>query len=434
MIVAISQFRIANGLEAVVAAAFAQRCGLVDSQPGFLGLEVFTAFKDDALFYLITRWADELSFESWHNSQAHRDSRQAMPRGIKLDKAHTRLLVMNRIASGARAGGLEPIVADSTPFIAEFLRGAKATFFVEASADGALRAWNAAAADCFGAAQDSLIGASLWECFPEDEAECLRRRVASGERRPQERFTLKLRGAEQTFHCQLDLRPDGFVLLGEYAANQDDSLYEEMTRINNEVVELSRESARKGQALARALTELGEKNRALEQAYQRITELARTDALTEIFNRRYFDQLLATEMSRARRQGSPLVAMMVDLDHFKSVNDRYGHGVGDAVLVAAAAALKGSSRAHDIVARYGGEEFVVILPGTRIDDGVECAERLRSALAELKVTSYPHQLTASLGVAMLTQNDDSYSLLTRADEALYRAKQGGRNRVEAEPS
>jgi diguanylate cyclase (GGDEF)-like protein len=417
-----------------VAEAFAHRVGLVDREPGFLGLEVYTDAKDEALFYLVTRWTDAASFDAWHHSEAHRQSHRGMPRGIKLDKAQTQLFVMNRIASGARAGGLEPVIADAAPFIAEFLHGAKSVFVVVASADGAIQSWNPVAAGLIGTGKADPHGVSLWKCLEDEEAERLRHRVASAERRPQERFALKLRGAAQAFECTLDLRPGGFLLLGERVAGAHDATLDDLTRINNEVVEISRESARKGQALARAHAALEEKNAALTEANRRITELSRTDPMTGVFNRRYFDEALATEIGRARRKGAALSAVMVDLDHFKSVNDRYGHGVGDAVLIAAAAALKACNRPYDIVARYGGEEFVLLLPDTALADGAECAERLRGAVAALAVAGYPHTITASLGVATLAAGEEGDALLGRADRALYRAKESGRNRVEMDPA
>lgn len=325
MILAISRFRIGNGTQAAVAAAFAQRVGLVDSQPGFLGMEVFTDAGDDATFNLVTRWSDQASFETWHRSDAHRESHRAMPRGIKLDKAQTRLYVMNRIPSGTRAGG-----------------------------------------------PDSAVG--------------------------------------------------------------DAALLEDMTRINNELVEISRESARRGEALARALAALEEKNAALERAHEHIVELSRTDSMTGLLNRRHFDETFSVEVDRARRQGTGLCAMMVDLDHFKSVNDRYGHGMGDRVLIAAAAALKAQSRPYDVVARYGGEEFIVLLPDTTLDGARACAERMRSAIAALAVEGYPHPITASLGVAALAEGEARHQLQSRTDAALYRAKDGGRNRVATDPA
>jgi diguanylate cyclase (GGDEF)-like protein len=431
MICAISRFRIANGTEAVVAEAFAHRVGLVDAQPGFLGLEVFTDAADSAIFYLATRWTDEASFSAWHKSDAHRESHKAMPRGIKLDKAHTRLFLMNRLPSGARAGGIEPLVADAAPFMAEFLHDARAVLFIAARTDGTIEACNPAAAERIGA-QGPGSTRLLWDALVEDDAKSIGERVASGERKPGERFLVRLRGDAQSLECRLDLRPGGFVLIGERIARSDEAVLEEMSRISSEVFELSRESERKGRALARALAEVETKNAALEEANLKITELSRTDPMTGLCNRRHFDAAAATEIDRAHRLGSPLCAAMVDLDHFKSVNDRYGHGVGDDVLIAAAGALKAHSRPYDIVARYGGEEFVLLLPGTSLEGGVECAGRLRAAIEAMTVANYPHRMTASLGVALLDAGEDADALVGRADAALYRAKENGRNRVEAD--
>lgn len=418
MILAISRFRISNGTQSTVAEAFANRVGLVDDQPGFLGMEVFTDTGDDALFYLVTRWTDQASFDSWHHSDAHRQSHRGMPRGMKLDKAHTRLFVMNRIAGGTRAGELETAVTDAAPFVAEFFRGAASAFFVEAFADGRIRAWNGAAARRFGGGTAQAAGVCLWDGMGAEDAARLRLRVASGKREPQERFALRLPGVAQALECRLDLRPDGFVLIGEHGSRPDEALLNDMTKMNNELAELSRESARKSTSL--------------EQANQRVTELSRTDAMTGLYNRRHLDEVLATEVTRARRQRSGLAAVMVDLDHFKSVNDRYGHGTGDAVLVAAAAALKAVGRPYDVAARYGGEEFAVLLPGTGLDGALSYAERARSAIQAVSVEGYPHAITASLGVATLAEGEDAHALLGRADAALYRAKQGGRNRVAAD--
>ncbi len=433
MISAISRFRIANGTQAAVADAFAHRVGLVDKVVGFLGLEVYVDAADDALFYLVTRWTDRASFEAWHRSDAHHESHRGIPRGIKLDKALTRLSVMKRIPSGNAADGLDAAAADAAPFLAQFLRHATA-MLVLASGDGAVRCWNPAAARCFGADPTGFACRPFWDLLDDDSAARLRGRVANGRRTPSERFELRPRAGAPSLDCRVDLRPDGFILLAEPRVRGDESLLDEITKINNEVVELSRESARKEQALVRALADLEEKNAALEQANRRIAELARTDPMTGTFNRRHFDAALGTETSRLQRDPSALSAVMMDLDHFKSVNDRYGHGTGDAVLIAAAAALKSCSRPYDVVARYGGEEFVLLLPDTALDAAIGCAERLRAAIEALRVEGYPHRITASFGVATLGEGEDGSSLLGRADRALYRAKNGGRNRVEGDLS
>jgi diguanylate cyclase (GGDEF)-like protein len=173
-------------------------------------------------------------------------------------------------------------------------------------------------------------------------------------------------------------------------------------------------------------SELREKNLELEKQ-------SRTDAVTGLRNRRYIDEFLAVECLRARRYGAPLSVLMADLDHFKQVNDRYGHPAGDAVLRGMAHLLEGTLRAADVGGRYGGEEFVVILPQTDLEGAAEFGERLRSAVDS---TSFeisgeaPIHVTLSAGAAELdAKMARPEDLVAAADAALYEAKGAGRNRV-----
>jgi diguanylate cyclase (GGDEF)-like protein len=159
--------------------------------------------------------------------------------------------------------------------------------------------------------------------------------------------------------------------------------------------------------------------------------LARTDALTDIPNRRYLFEIGEHELSRARRFGHPLSALMLDIDRFKQVNDTHGHAVGDQVLRALARCCLKNIRDIDTIGRYGGEEFVVLLVETDGAGAQKTAERLR-VQAALSVTESPRgpvSVTISVGVAARAENDDLPALLARADQALYAAKQAGRNRV-----
>lgn len=166
----------------------------------------------------------------------------------------------------------------------------------------------------------------------------------------------------------------------------------------------------------------------------RLEALATTDALTRLLNRRGLVERLSTEMDRARRYGTVLALLMIDVDHFKEINDTWGHLTGDAVLAEVARLLQGAVRTVDLVARYGGEEFVVILPETPLDGAATFAERIRERLAQhpfgADVGRSVH-LTASIGVASFPspRGETIEDLLARADEALYRAKAAGRNRV-----
>jgi len=167
---------------------------------------------------------------------------------------------------------------------------------------------------------------------------------------------------------------------------------------------------------------------------RRLAALATTDPLTQLFNRRAFLERLNVELDRARRYGHSLSLLVVDVDHFKAINDTAGHLVGDRVLGELGAVLSSTVRAVDVVARYGGEEFVVLLPETTLDGGVAFAERLRELLECKRFTGRPElpvQLTVSVGVASYPDSHvhSADDLFARADEALYRAKQAGRNQV-----
>lgn len=177
-----------------------------------------------------------------------------------------------------------------------------------------------------------------------------------------------------------------------------------------------------GLVQARTL-ELVEKNRELEI-------LSVTDKLTGLANRRKLDQVLDEELIRARRYGVVFSVLVLDLDHFKRVNDVHGHVAGDRVLEAVARILRQNTRDSDVVARMGGEEFVVVCPHSSLERGCLVAEKIRSAV-ETHDFSGIGRVTASVGVAMFQQDDSIASLLTRADAAAYRAKGAGRNRVEA---
>lgn len=157
------------------------------------------------------------------------------------------------------------------------------------------------------------------------------------------------------------------------------------------------------------------------------------DALTGLANRRGALDRLKSEVARARRSGNPLSVLMLDLDHFKAVNDTWGHAVGDKVLVETAGILRSELRGEDLGVRFGGEEFLAILPGTDVDAARHVAERIRQRTAASRVAADDGDaihITISIGVATLDGLEDSTALIARADDALYQAKERGRNRVE----
>jgi diguanylate cyclase (GGDEF)-like protein/PAS domain S-box-containing protein len=165
---------------------------------------------------------------------------------------------------------------------------------------------------------------------------------------------------------------------------------------------------------------------------EELEHLATHDTLTGLLNRGELERLLLRERQRAERYGHPLAVLMLDIDHFKAVNDTYGHRTGDAVLKAFAARLAEHARSADVVARYGGEEFVLLLPETSVPAATAMAERLRASLNEapIEVAGIHGAITASIGVAGYPAHGTTEEQLLRAaDEAMYTAKKDGRNRV-----
>jgi two-component system cell cycle response regulator len=170
------------------------------------------------------------------------------------------------------------------------------------------------------------------------------------------------------------------------------------------------------------------------QYYEEIYSLTIKDGLTNIYNKRYLVEFLDREMARCQRYQRPLSLIMYDLDHFKRINDDYGHLAGDFVLKKVAAETTKKVRKEECFARYGGEEFAVVLPDTPLERAVVLAEKIRSAIqaTEFKFEEHIIPVTGSMGVAQMTDaHKDASSFIKVADEKLYAAKQGGRNCVKS---
>ncbi len=181
--------------------------------------------------------------------------------------------------------------------------------------------------------------------------------------------------------------------------------------------------------------ELSIMNQKLEEAKKELFKDSITDKLSNLYNRRYFTEVSSTLLNSSRRSNEPLSVLMLDIDLFKNVNDTYGHGVGDKVIVACANVLKEVARSSDVVTRYGGEEFVILLPDTDIDDALNLAHRIKDMVkvCHIYITEAEFiNITISIGVTQVDYEEDTDidGLIKRADIALYTAKKMGRNRVE----
>jgi diguanylate cyclase (GGDEF)-like protein len=166
--------------------------------------------------------------------------------------------------------------------------------------------------------------------------------------------------------------------------------------------------------------------------FKKLENDALIDPLTHCYNRRALNEYLDHDIANVERYGSELSAIMLDIDHFKKINDTYGHKSGDAVLQSVSKSLLSAVRRGDYLARYGGEEFIIVLPETKFSEAIELAERLRKIIENLKINVEAKNIniTASLGVTLYKNGTDKNILLKRADDMLYKAKRMGRNRVE----
>ena len=186
--------------------------------------------------------------------------------------------------------------------------------------------------------------------------------------------------------------------------------------------------------LERDLSIAATKIETLQVSIQEIADDAETDHLTQLKNRRFFDQSISNLAKCAQEEGSQLCLIVADIDHFKSFNDKWGHKVGDQVLKLVASALRDNVKGQDIVARYGGEEFVIALPDTTKGNATKLAETIRESVSKRRLINKSNggvlgNITMSFGVAALDESYSTENLFEKADKALYLAKNNGRNRV-----
>lgn len=202
---------------------------------------------------------------------------------------------------------------------------------------------------------------------------------------------------------------------------------------NLTVAKVKRENESLRVELERALAEVRDKNSQLEQSLKKVEEVAATDPLTGLYNRRHFGKVIEQLWSEAQRYGQDLACVMIDLDGYKQINDRYGHQIGDQVLVVAAKVITANLRRMDVAARYGGDEFILLLPHASAEESAGVAARIREQYRTAAATLLRRSDTATMSIGIGSKRCDSPALadnlVTAADAALYRAKEAGRNRI-----
>jgi len=400
--------------------AFLKRPLLVEKAAGFCGLSVLTDAADPSVFLLLTRWTDEISFRAWHRSEAHNQSHELIPQGLKLDSSFTSLTVGNNIEGSCDILNLSDAFEARPVVLSHWMMESDAVFALVLSPDGTICLRNRASDRIFPIPNpEKNFGSKIWDYMVCSEAQ-LRERLSDSTDQLDDCLLLNLvdeRHNSITLEVELIRFGGAILLLGTQERRHDSNFQAEIVALAND--------------LSVTMREVAQKNRDLEKANEMIARLARTDGLTGLANRRTLDEVLAIEIARAQRQGKDLSILIADLDRFKSINDQYGHISGDHVLAGAAAVFGSELRPYDLAARYGGEEFVLVLPGTSTNDAIAIAERIRRRVEKITVPSCPRQITISLGVASWRVGEASKQFVARADEALYNAKRSGRNRVEA---
>ncbi len=275
-----SRFRVANGMEAEVRAAFLARPGLVDRVTGFLGMEVFAAADDACVFHLVTRWSDRESYDTWHRGDAHRASHAFMPRGLKLDAAFTRLTVLHRLEPVDTAPQIDTAIADAAPALAAWLADAATTYAALLSPDGQRCTFNGALADRLSVSLP-IDPVELAPLLTNDDGQEVTDRIArlrlAGERGIGEPFLMNFVAATHspfTLRCWMDVQPGYVLLFGEDADRNEDRLRDQLLATNNQLAVLAREREQARQQLeethrelARAHAELASTLETLDSSY-----------------------------------------------------------------------------------------------------------------------------------------------------------------------
>lgn len=278
--------------------------------------------------------------------------------------------------------------------------------------------WNGFMANHSAQASDKVVGSNIFGVFPELPEQWFRRKIESVSMLKSRAFTT-WEQRPYLFRFK-NYRP----ITGNAEFMYQNITFIPLVAVNGEVDFVG--------VVVYDVTDVATSRKDLEDANKQLEVLSRTDRLTQLFNRGYWEECLVREFRRSRRTGGPTTLIMFDIDHFKKVNDTYGHQAGDEVIRNTSAMLRQLVRATDIPGRYGGEEFGVILIDTAIDGAMVLAERLRTQIEACTVRHDAVEIryTISLGVSQLGPEIESHKQwIECADQGLYQAKHGGRNRA-----
>ena len=267
MILAVSRFRVANATESAVAAAFLDRPRIVDSWPGFLGLETFRDVKDATVFYLVTRWTDSATFRAWHSSPAHRASHAWMPAGLRLDASYTRLVELERLPS-RDSPDMFDLTVDRAALIGKLLEHSRVVHVLRVALDGTVLFANEAVAAALGIETGDFQGTAIFPRLTEADAGRLRR-ILSGDQPPDGRLLLNFTDAEGqplTLACHLQLTPEDCFILGEPEYESDRQLQHHLLAANEELAILARERHRATNAEQAARRAAESANRTKDEA------------------------------------------------------------------------------------------------------------------------------------------------------------------------
>jgi heme-degrading monooxygenase HmoA len=274
MILAISRFRVVNEMQHAVEEAFINRPHLVDTVPGFIGLEVFANMVDSSAVYLITRWTDVHSFHSWHSGPAHRISHQSIPKGLKLDPSQTELLLLQRIADeGAPIGGA---ILDWPEMLSHFIAASQSVCYIVADCVGTIQVCSAGFTSALHMTREQVTGASLFSFMTEHSRVAIKALIESGAREPRSTTALGFRspsGRYFTLECQLDVQPAAFAVIGSVSKEQSQPYMETLEDLNNHLAVEIRESARKGKELERVNQRLQETLHELDTMYWHLRKI-----------------------------------------------------------------------------------------------------------------------------------------------------------------